>query len=87
MLMSDERSPAKSVPLLIALLIFAQLDLASAFAWPQSLLALLHLTPAPDDLARGVCAGIGSSIDFMAIFMLLRVVVLRTFGPARQRPN
>ena len=31
----DTCSSRKSIPLLIALLIVAQVDLASAFAWPQ----------------------------------------------------
>jgi hypothetical protein len=31
-----------SLPVLFALLVIAQIDLASAAGWPQSLLALLH---------------------------------------------
>jgi hypothetical protein len=69
----DDCSLKKSVPVLIVLLVVAQIDLACAFAWPGALLALLHLTPAPDDLCRGVCAGIGASIDVLAIFQLARI--------------
>jgi len=74
----DERNPAKTIPLLILLLVFAQLDLASAAAWPLPLLNLLHLTPAPNDLVRGCCAGIGASI-------ILRIVARRALNSAN--PN
>jgi hypothetical protein len=67
----------KSLPLLIALLIVAQVDLASAAGWPNALLSLLHLTAAPDDLCRGVCAGLGTSIDVLVIFQLLRIYAKR----------
>ena len=60
---STRCSLKKSLPVLIALLIVAQIDLASAAAWPGALLSLLHLTPAPDDLCRGVCSGLGASLD------------------------
>jgi hypothetical protein len=69
----DSCSLKKSLPLLIALLVIAQIDLASAAAWPAALLSLLHLTPAPNDTCRGVCAGIGASIDFLVIFQLVRI--------------
>ena len=80
----DERNPAKTIPLLILLLVFAQLDLASAAAWPLPLLNLLHLTPA-NDLVRGCCAGIGASIDFLAVFTILRIVARRALNSAN--PN
>jgi hypothetical protein len=69
----DTCNPKLSVPLLIGLLVVAQIDLACAFAWPGALLALLHLTPAPDDLCRGVCAGIGASIDGFVLFQIARI--------------
>ena len=40
----DTCSLKKSLPLLLALLVIAQIDLASAAAWPVPLLSLLHLT-------------------------------------------
>jgi len=83
----DERNPAKTILLLILPLIFAQLDLASAAGWPLPLLNLLHLTPAPDDLVRGCCAGIGASIDFLAVFTILRIVARRTLGSDSPRNN
>jgi hypothetical protein len=79
----DTCSLKTSLPLLIALLIVAQIDLASAFAWPGALLALLHLTPAPDDLCRGVCAGIGTSIDVVAVFQLARIWAKRALKSER----
>ena len=62
-----------SLPLLIALLIVAQIDLASAFGWPGAVLSLLHLTPETNDVCRGVCAGIGASLDVIAIYRLARM--------------
>jgi len=59
----------------------AQIDLASAAGWPNVLLSLLHLTPAPDDLCRGVCAGIGTSIDALVIFQLARICAKRALWP------
>ena len=41
----DTCSLKKSLPILIALLVVAQIDLASAAGWPGALLSLLHLTP------------------------------------------
>ena len=73
----DSFNPKKSLPVLIALLLVAQLDLASAFGWPQSLLSLVHLTAASDDLCRGVCAGIGTSIDVLVVFQLARIYAKR----------
>ena len=67
-----------SLPLFAVLLIIAQLDLASAAGWPNSLLALLHLTAANNDLCRGMCAGIGASVDVLVAFQLARILVRRT---------
>jgi hypothetical protein len=69
----DSCNLKKSLPLLMALLVIAQIDLASAAGWPQALLSLLRLTPAHDDLSRGVCAGLGTSIDVLVIFQLARI--------------
>jgi hypothetical protein len=77
MFLIDSSSLKKSLPLLIGLLIVAQIDLASAAGWPQSLLTLLHLTAANNDLCRGVCAGIGTSIDVLVIFQLVRIYAKR----------
>jgi hypothetical protein len=76
----DTCSPKFSVPLLIALLVVAQIDLASAFGWPGALLSLLHLTPATNDLCRGVCAGIGVSLDVIAVYQLARMAARRALG-------
>lgn len=73
----DSCSLKKSLPVLIALLIVAQIDLACAAGWPVGLLSLLHLTVAQDDMCRGVCAGIGSSIDVLVIFQLARILAKR----------
>ena len=73
MLEIDTWNPKKSLPLLVALLVVAQIDLASAAGWPQALLSVLHLTAAHDDLSRGVCAGLGTSIDVLVIFQLVRI--------------
>jgi hypothetical protein len=71
----------KSLPLLIALLVVAQIDLASAYGWPNSLLSLLHLTAAPDDYCRGMCAGLGTFIDILVIFQLARIWAKRAMQP------
>jgi hypothetical protein len=81
MSMLDTCSLKKSLPLLIALLVVAQIDLASAAGWPNSLLSLLHLTAAPDDRCRGFCAGLGSSIDVLVIFQLARIWAKRAMQP------
>jgi hypothetical protein len=73
----DSCNLKKSLPLLVALLLVAQVDLACSFGWPQSLLSLLHLTAASDDLCRGVCAGLGTSIDVLVVFQLVRIYVKR----------
>ena len=77
MILIDSHSLKKSLPLLIGLLIVAQIDLASAADWPQSLLSLLHLTAANNDMCRGVCAGLGTSIDVLVIFQLVRIYAKR----------
>jgi hypothetical protein len=77
MFLIDSSSLKKSLPLLIGLLVIAQIDLASAVGWPQSLLSLLHLTAANNDMCRGVCAGLGTSIDVLVIFQLVRIYAKR----------
>jgi hypothetical protein len=72
----------KSLPFLLALLVVAQIDLASAFGWPLPLLSLLHLTPETDGACRGVCAGIGCSVDTVVIFQLLRIWAKRALVPS-----
>ena len=79
----DTCSSKKSLPLLIALLVVAQIDLASAAGWPNALLSVLHLTPASDDLCRGVCAGIGTSIDVLVLFQLARMWARRAMQSGR----
>ncbi|HMD77021.1 MAG TPA: hypothetical protein VKG86_06575 [Terracidiphilus sp.] len=79
----DTCSLKKSLPLLIALLVIAQIDLASAYGWPNLLLSLLHLTPAPDGHCRGICAGLGTFIDFFVIFQLARICAKRAMQPSR----
>jgi len=69
----DSCNLKKSLPFLVALLVVAQIDLASAAGWPSALLSVLHLTAASNDLCRGVCAGIGSSIDVLVVFQLARI--------------
>jgi hypothetical protein len=83
MLPLDSCSLKKSLPLLIALFVVAQIDLANAAGWPPTLLALLHLTPAPDDLCRGACAGIGTSIDVILTFQLARIWAKRAMEAGR----
>jgi len=70
-----------SLPLLIALLVVAQIDLASAYGWPNSLLSLLHLTAAPDGYCRGICAGLGVSLDILVVFQLARIFAKRAMQP------
>ncbi|MGD0097035.1 MAG: hypothetical protein ABSB60_11100 [Terracidiphilus sp.] len=79
----DTCSLKRALPVLFALLVVAQVDLASAAGWPQTLLSLLHLTAAHDDLCRGVCAGIGTSIDVLVVFQLARIFVKRAMQPRR----
>jgi hypothetical protein len=77
MFLLDSCSLKKSLPILFALLVIAQVDLASAFDWPSGLLSLLHMTAQHDDRCRGFCAGIGASIDFFALFQLARIFAKR----------
>jgi hypothetical protein len=79
----DSFNLKRSWPLLVALLLVAQVDLASSFGWPQTLLSLMHLTAANDDLCRGVCAGIGTSIDVLVIFQLVRMWARRALQAGR----
>jgi hypothetical protein len=79
----DTCSLKKSLPCLIALLFVAQIDLASAASWPLPLLSLLHLTPVAGDTCRGVCAGIGTSVDILVIFQLARIYAKRALQPGR----
>jgi hypothetical protein len=82
----DSFNLKKSLPVLIALLLVAQVDLACSFGWPQTLLSLLHLTAAHDDLCRGVCAGLGTSIDVLVLFQLARIFAKRAIE-ARSDPE
>jgi hypothetical protein len=81
MSLCDTCSLKKSLPVLFALLVVAQVDLASAAAWPQSLLSFLHLTAAPDDQCQGFCAGLGISIDILVLFQLARIFAKRAIQP------
>lgn len=76
----DSCSLQKSLPILFLLWLIAQIDLASAFAWPLPLLSLLHLTPVTNDTCRGVCAGVGCSIDVLVVFQLLRIFARRALA-------
>jgi len=84
MITFDSCSWKKNLPILIALLVVAQIDLASSFGWPQALLSLLHLTAATDDLCRGVCAGLGVSLDVLVIFQLARIWAKRALQAGRE---
>ena len=77
----DTCSLKKSLPVLLALLVVAQVDLASAAGWPPSLLSLFHLTAAPDDYCRGACTGLGISIDVIVLFQLARIFAKRAMQP------
>lgn len=77
MLPVDCWNPKKSLPILVILLVVAQIDLAAATGWPGALLALLHLTPAPNDMCRGVCVGLGACIDALVLFQFARILVRR----------
>jgi hypothetical protein len=83
MISFDTCSLKKSIPLLIALLVVAQIDLASAAGWPAALLSVLHLAPAPDDHCRGVCAGLGASLDAIVVFQFARIWAKRAMQPSR----
>jgi hypothetical protein len=79
----DSCNLKKSLPILFVLAVFAQVDLASAFAWPLPLLSLLRLTPLTDDMSRGLCAGLGCTIDVLVAFQLLRIFARRALLPGR----
>lgn len=83
MSLCDSTSLKTKLPVLFALLAVAQIDLASAFGWPQTLLSLIHLTAAHDDLCQGVLAGIGASIDVLVLIQLARIFAKRNLQ-ARQ---
>lgn len=88
MLLPDSLSLKKSLPLLLILFLFAQIDLASAAAWPLPLLSLLHLTPITDDTSRGICAGLGTTIDVLVAFQVVRIFARRAIAPNRtQQPR
>jgi hypothetical protein len=73
MLPIDGCSLKKSLPILIGLFVVAQIDLASAAGWPGALLSLLHLTPAPVGGCKGLCAGLGASLDVIVVFQFARI--------------
>ena len=73
----DTCSLKKSLPVFLLLLLLAQIDLASAAAWPLPLLSLLHLTPVVDDTGRGICMGLGAAIDVVVLYQLLRLLARR----------
>ena len=84
MAMLDTCSLKKSLPLLLTLLVIAQVDLASAFDWPPSLLSFFHLSAASNDQCRGCLAGVGASIDLLALFQLARIFVKRAMQPRHE---
>jgi len=73
MISIDSCSLKKNLPILIVLVLVAQIDLASAFGWPNALLSALHLTAATNDLCRGACAGLGASLDVLVIYQFARI--------------
>jgi hypothetical protein len=79
----DDCSLKKTLLILVPFLIVAQIDLVAAAGWPSGILSLLHLTAATDDLCRGVCAGIGASLDVAAAFQLVRLVAKRAMQADR----
>jgi hypothetical protein len=83
----DACSFKKSAPLLIAFFLVAQIDLASAFGWPSGLLSLLHLTAETNDLSRGVCAGIGASLDVLVVFQFIRIWAKRALLAREEGPE
>ncbi len=87
MLTFDSCSLKKNLPILIALFLVAQVDLASAFGWPQPLLSLLHLTAATNDLCSGVCAGLGTSIDVLVAYQLARIWAKRAMQDRSDAEN
>jgi hypothetical protein len=77
----DSCSLKISLPVLFALLVIAQVDLACAAGWPQSLLALFHLTAMQDDYCRGACTGLGTVLDVLAVFQFARIFAKRARTP------
>ena len=73
MCLFDCDKPKKSLPVLLVLLVVAQINLAYAFGWPPALLTWLHLTPAPSDSVRGMSAGLAASIDVLTLYQLTRI--------------
>ncbi len=84
MFLLDSCNLKKSLPILLALLVVAQIDLASAAAWPLPLLAWLHLTPETSDICRGFCAGLGCTIDVLVVFQLLRIFARRALATGHE---
>jgi len=80
----DGCSLKNSVAFLIALLVVAQINLASAFGWPNVVLSALHLTAATNDLCRGACAGLGASLDVLVIYQFARIWAKRAFKADRE---
>lgn len=87
MLAIDSCNLKKSWPVFIALLVVAQIDLASSAGWPKALLSILHLTPSPDDFCRGVCAGLGATIDLLVIFQFARIWAKRAMQSGQNTPQ
>jgi hypothetical protein len=83
MISFDTCSLKKSLPILTALLIVAQIDLVSSAGWPGALLYILHLTSEPDAMCRGVCAGIGISMDVLVVFQFARILAKRALQAGR----
>jgi hypothetical protein len=77
MFLLDKCSLKISLPVLFALLVIAQVDLACAADWPQTLLSLLHLTAVQDDYCQGACAGLGIVLDVLVLFQLARIFAKR----------
>ena len=79
--------PKKSLPLLLVLLVVAQINLSYAFNWPPALLALLHLAPASSDSVRGMSAGLAASIDVLTLYQLARIWARHTMKAGRDPQN
>lgn len=61
------------LPLLLLVLAIGLVDLASSFGWPVPALTALHLAPLTDDTARGLAAGLGGTLSFLALFQAARI--------------
>ena len=81
MCLFDCDKPQKSLPVLLVLLVVAQINLVYALDWPHTLLTWLHLTPAPNDAVRGMSAGFAASIDVLALYQLARIWARRALQP------